>query len=340
MGVGLAGPARPGGGKSAAGGRVPPMPAGRRGRGRAAGSEAVMIWSRGEAIESGDAELYMELLGARIGGAGRRIAARCERVWPHYGEVVRNRKACIKGLAMRCLRGGRTRQVVILGAGLDPLSVEIAALTGYSAVSYEIDATGARRKRRLMEEASAAAAGCVRHVTADLEEAGPGRITSALERRGWRADMPTLVVAEGVSYYLRKPTLRGLLAPFRAGGDGAEPSRAILEYLRDAASIAPEGARIADAVFGIFAEGTGIGGLSRYTDAEAAALVAGLPARRPGAGEAARRAGGIATVGPAEMERARTRRNRLFPDDSAGWIAVCHGRLPPAGRGGKAARRR
>ena len=295
-----------------------------------------MSWSRGEALESGDAARYMDLLGAGLRGAGRRIAARCEQVWPHYGEVVRNRKACIRGLAMRCLRGGRTRQVAILGAGLDPLSVEIAALTGYSAVSYEIDAAGARRKRRLIEEASAAAAGCVRHVTADLEEAGPARIASALERRGWRPDMPTLVVAEGVSYYLRKSTLRGLFEPFRAGGGGAEPSRAILEYLRDAASIAPEGARIADAVFGIFADGTGIGGLSRYSDAEAAELVAGMPAGRSGAGAAARRAGGIATVGPAEMERARTRRNRLFPDDSAGWIAVCHGRLRPAGRQGGA----
>lgn len=239
----------------------------------------------------------------------------CEQVWPHYGEVVRNRKACIKRLAMRRLRGGRTRQVVILGAGLDPLSVEIAALTGYSAVSYEVDATDARRKRRLIEEASAAAAGCVRHVTADLEAAGPSRIVSALERRGWREDMPTLVVAEGVSYYLRKPTLRGLLGPFRASGGGGH---AILEYLRDSASIAPERARMASAVFGIFAEGTGVGRLSRYTDAEAAGLVAGTPAGR---------AAGIATVGPSEMERMRTRRSRLFPDDASGWIAVCHGRL-------------
>ncbi len=300
-----------------------------------------MIWSRGEALESGDAARYMELLGAGLRGAGGRIADRCERVWPHYGEVVRNRKACIKRLAMRCLRGGRARQVVILGAGLDPLSVEIAALTGYSVASYEIDSAGARRKRRLMEEASAAAAGCVRHVTADLEEAGPRRIASALERRGWRADMPTLVVAEGVSYYLRKPTLRSLLAPFRAGGAGGEPSRAILEYLRDAASIEPEENRIAGAVFGIFAEGAGIGGLSRYSDAEAAALVAGVPARRAGEEYSDLRAGGIATVGPAEMERMRTRRNRLFPSDSAGWIAVCHGRLRRRPEvGGKAARRR
>ena len=155
--------------------------------------------------------------------------------------------------------------------------------------------------------------------------------------------MPTLVVAEGVSYYLRKATLRSLLAPFREGGAGGEPSRAILEYLRDAASIDPEGARIAGAVFGIFAEGTGIGGLSRYSDAEAAALLAGVPARRAGEEYSALRAEGIATVGPAEMERMRTRRNRLFPSDSAGWIAVCHGRLRRRGAaqgGGKAARRR
>lgn len=277
-----------------------------------------MEWSRGEALESGDAARYMELLGAgREGSPGARAAARCERVWPHYGEVVRNRKSCIRRLAMRSLRGGRIRQAVILGAGLDPLSVEIAARTGYAAASYEIDAAPARRKRRLVREASAAASECVHHVTADLEESSPRSIASALERRGWRADMPSLVVAEGISYYLRKATLRGLLEPFRTGGG---TGRIVLEYLRDAASVAPEGNRIAGAVFGMFTEGTGIGRLSRYSDAEAAGLAAGGAAGR--AGER-----GIATVGPAKMERMRTRRNRLFADDASGWIAVCHGRL-------------
>ena len=286
-----------------------------------------MIWSRGGPRAGGDAGRYLELLGAGGrggGGDGERIVARCERVWPHYGEVVRNRKSCIRRLAMRTLRGGSIRQVVVLGAGLDPLSVEIAERTGYSAVSYEIDATPARRKHRLIEEASPAAAECVRHVTADLES-GPRRVIPALMRRGWRPDEPTLVVAEGVSYYLRKETLRSLLGPFRAD---ACLGRIILEYLRDAASISPERARIADAVFGIFTEGTGIGRLSRYSDAEAARIVAGEPWSRDGEAGAPLPPGiGIYTVGPAKMERMRMRRNRLFPDDASGWIAVCHGRL-------------
>lgn len=285
---------------------------------RACGSEAVMVWSRGEALESGDAARYAGLLDT---GCGARIAARCEEIWPHYGEVVRNRKACIRGIAMRLLGrrgGGRISQAVVLGAGLDPLSVEIAACTGYSVTSYEVDSSPARRKRRAIEKASAAAAGCIRHVEADLEEAGARRTASALEREGWRPDAPSLVVAEGISYYLRKETLRDLLGEFRAGGGAGH---AILEYLRDAESVAPERARIADAVFGVFAEGAGVGGLSRYSDDEARMLVDG----RPEGGGAHR--GGAATVGPAEMERMRTSHNRLFPDDASGWISVCHGRL-------------
>ncbi len=284
---------------------------------RACGSEAVLVWSRGEALESGDAARYIRLLDT---GCGARIAARCEGIWPHYGEVVRNRKACIRGIAMRLLgrRGGRISQAVVLGAGLDPLSVEIAACTGYSVTSYEVDSSPARRKRRAIKEASAAAAECIRHVEADLEGAGPRRIASALEREGWRPDAPSLVVAEGISYYLRKETLRDLFDEFRAGSGAGH---AILEYLRDAESVAPERARIADAVFGVFAEGAGVGGLSRYSDGEASMLVDG---RREGGGA---RRGGAATVGPAEMERMRTSQNRLFPDDASGWISVCHGRL-------------
>lgn len=276
----------------------------------ARGSMAVMIWARGEATPSAGARRYV---GAINTDGGRGMVERCEGIWPHYGEVIRNRKHHIAWLAMRYLRGGRIGQAVILGAGLDPLSVEIAARTGCAVVSYEIDRNAARLKARMVAEASPGAAGCIRHVRADLSR-GPEQVAGALAGRGWRADMPSLVVAEGISYYLPKRALRGLLGLFRTRD---RSGRIILEYLRDAGSISAGRAGIPDAVFGEFVRGAGIGGLARYSDAQAAGLVAG------GAGRV--RGSGLRTAGPRAMERRRTSGNRLFADDRSGWIAVCHG---------------
>ena len=323
-----------GGGRSAARPRVPGAAAvadggdegGRPGRGPAAleagrgdgamerGSKAVTIWARGESAQSAGAKRYLGMVDA---GSGREMVERCERIWPHYGEVVRSRKHCVARLAMLHLSGGRIGQAVILGAGLDPLSVEIAERTGCAVASYEIDAHPPRLKPGWIARASPGAAGCIRHVRADLA-GGTEAVAGALAEEGWRADMPSLVVAEGISYYLPEEALRGLLGMFRTR-DGS--GRIILEYLRDPGSIRADRARIPDAVFGEFVRGAGVGGLARYSDAQAAGIAAG----DGGGGGGVAGVGGMSTIGPAAMERDRTGGNRLFADDRSGWIAVCHG---------------
>lgn len=283
----------------------------------ARGSMAVAIWARGESVQTAGAQRYLGMIDV---GGGRQTVERCERIWPHYGEVIRNRKHCIAGLAMRHLLGGRIGQAVILGAGLDPLSVEIAERTRCAVASYEIDMHPPRLKPDWIAAASPVAAGCTRLARADLA-GDPEAVAAALAEGGWRRGKPSLVVAEGVSYYLPEAALRGLLGLFRTG-DGS--GRIILEYLRDAGSIREDRARIPDAVFAEFIRGAGVGGLARYSDAQAARVAAGADAGRAGERRGRGRTG-MATIGPAAMERGRTGRNRLFADDRSGWIAVCHG---------------
>ena len=284
----------------------------------ARGSMAVAIWARGESVQSAGAQRYLGMVD--IGG-GRETVERCERIWPHYGEVIRNRKHCIAGLAMRHLLGGRIGQAVILGAGLDPLSVEIAERTRCAVASYEIDLHPPRLKQGWKAEASPGAAGCIRLARADLA-GDPEAVAAALAEGGWRRGMPSLVVAEGISYYLPEAALRGLLGLFRTR-DGS--GWIILEYLRDPGSIREDRARIPDAVFAEFIRGARAGGLARYSDGQAARIAAGEDASRAEGRRGRRRRTGMATIGPAAMERGRTGRNRLFADDRSGWIAVCHG---------------
>ena len=280
---------------------------------------ACAIWSRGEAHTSAEARRYMSMLDV---GGGARIVEAGEQVWPHYGEAVRDRKWCIARLALLHLQSTGIRQVVILGAGLDALSLEIAARTKCSVVSYEVDGSTMPYKRRVLEAMESPAAECVRCVTANLVTAGPGRICSALAREGWEYDRPSLVVAEGISYYVPKSNMAKLLAYLRTR-DGS--GRVIFEYARDAGSIFYDRAPIPEAVLGMCGTMIGANRLSRYSDAQALDFVAGGTGRGGKAGvEAAIRAG-FETVDPVQMEKGRTGSNALFPGEDSGWFSVCHG---------------
>lgn len=281
----------------------------------ARGSMAVAIWARGESVQSAGAKRYLGMIDV---AGGTETVERCEWIWPHYGEVIRNRKHCIARLAMRHLLGGRIGQAVILGAGLDPLSVEIAERTRCAVASYEIDMHPPRLKLDWIAGASPSAAGCIGLARADLA-GDPEAVAAALAESGWRRGEPSLVVAEGVSYYLPEAALRGLLGLFRTYD---RSGRIILEYLRDPCSISADRARIPGAVFGEFVRGSGVKSLARYSDAQAARIAAG---EGKGRGAGGSRGAGMSTIGPAAMERGRTGRNRLFANDRSGWIAVCHG---------------
>lgn len=284
------------------------------------GAAADMIWSLGEAHTSGAAREYMGLIDLE---RDRGVVAQFEGVWPHYGEAVRNRKRCIAELAAHYAGRGGIGQLVVLGAGFDALSVELAARSGYGVRSYEADAAAMPDKRRaLAEMRDGRAAACVRCITMNLADTTPRRLVGKLEKEGWRHDRPSLVVVEGVSQYLPKSRLGALLSAFRTRG-GA--SRLVMEYVRDAGSISPGVAPVPEALFGWHGRMIGVDRLSRYSDAQALDFAAGGTGRGGRAGVAAAAAAGMAVVGPARMELARLGGNPVFPGDSSGWFAVCHG---------------
>ena len=280
---------------------------------------ACAIWSRGEAHGSAEARQYLSMLDV---GNGAGIVRGAERVWPAYGEAVRDRKLCVGSIALQHLIKSGIRQVVILGAGLDALSVEIAAQTGNSVVSYEVDASTMPYKRRVLEAAGSRAAQHVRCITANLATAGPGRIASALAREGWDYDRPSLVVAEGISYFIPKQKLAKLLEYFRTR-DGS--GRIVFEYVRDAGSIFYDRAPIPEEILGMCGSLFGVDRLSRFSDSQALDFVAGGTGRGGKAGVNAALNTGLRTIGPGGMEKARTGSNALFPADDSGWFAVCHG---------------
>ena len=235
---------------------------------------------------------------------GEDLIRKCLRVWPHLDQLVKNRKRCILDETLECLSGG-IGQVVILGSGIDTLSLEVASRTEGVTV-YELDTDNMDVKRRLLEEAAPDLAGRIRCVTADLRR--PSEAAARAAKAGWRADAPSVLVLEGISYYLGERTFWDIIRQF---GTGSE-NHIILEYMVPSESIEPERAHIPDDVFDTIYEY-----LSEYLDIyrldhnmvrKRAAELGGRVVRRH-------------TMHTMEIHR--TGATRHFPTERSGWIEVC-----------------
>lgn len=250
---------------------------------------------------------YRDLLDLSAGGDFLR---RCAEVWPHLDQLVKNRKTCIQDEVFECIQGG-AEQVVILGSGLDPLSLEIAYRMGGVRV-YEVDADQMDDKRDLTRKAAPDAAGRIACVTADLTR--PRQVIHKVASAGWEASLPSVLVLEGISYYLSEKNLWELVARF---GE-ASANDMVLEYMVPHEMIAPERAHIPDAVFEIIRQ-------SIAEPLEIARFSSDMIRDRAG------RIGGrlVNRHTMRSIELSRTGTNRYFPTDRSGWVEVARIRTTP-----------
>jgi O-methyltransferase involved in polyketide biosynthesis len=104
----------------------------------------------------------------------------------------------------RLQREGKSGQVVILAAGLAPLSAEIASLFPLCAV-FDVDLHNMREKQELLGDRASNIAFCECDIT-DIE-----KLDAALAGKGFRKGKPTIAVLEGILYYLTPEALRNIL---------------------------------------------------------------------------------------------------------------------------------
>ena len=207
-------------------------------------SALVLLWLDDQFYETDAARRYLAGLDL---SAGLPLYHSCNEIWPHYCEIIHNRKFAMRHLARQHLRP----QIIIGGAGLDAMGLELAALP---VEVYELDRTHMEAKQELIGEV------CdlknLHCVSADL--AHPAHTITALKTAGWREDVPSLLVLEGVSYYITETELAALVTSL-------VPERVIVDFLLPADALPPESARIGDGVFGAIAEACGLGGITRYS---------------------------------------------------------------------------
>jgi len=304
-------------------------------------SALVLLWSGREHLRGRAARAYFDRLDLE---EGRTLRDRCEAVCPYYAEVIRNRKHGVLNFIGQALAaaGDEPAQVVIAGAGLDPLGLELAERHPDVAV-FEIDRENMDVKQKLFREGGATQGPHVSQasepaqswgssqgsqkpqehqashtpsvalVTADLADAAAVR--RGLVEAGWRPGRFTVLLLEGVSYYLAPEALRALVATVR-------PDAFVVEYLKPAAAIASDRAAIPEQVFGVIAQACALPEIRRHDTTTLRAL---LDEADEGDKAGERRGGGLTVVarhGMAALERQRTDANRFFATEDSGWIEV------------------
>jgi len=262
-------------------------------------SALVLLWSGPESYRSREARRYLDLLDL---SAGLPLHERCSGIWPHYGEVIKNRKHCIIELMEECAAAdGDLRQVVVLGAGLAPLGVEWKA-RHTSALVFDLDGTNMGLKQRLVSSLGEKTLGGISFMRVDLRS--PRLVGERLVEHGWDRQDPTLLVLEGISYYLPHDVARQLVLLFR---HPEHRTRAIVEYLKPEEAISTERRGIPGRVFGEICDTCGHHRITRFGSADLASW--------PGVEL-------LATRTMSDIERGRTGRNEHFPSDESGWIEL------------------
>ena len=236
--------------------------------------------------------------------SGRSLTEEFIAVWETASEETNNRKFGVKYFCRKFLTVNPQSQVIFLGAGLDPKSLDIAETFPNTHI-FDVDMDNMELKAKM---------------TADID--GPSNITfcqtdiskadellSTLKNNGWNAEQKTLVVAEGISYYIMKGPFKDALSILRFPGGGL-----ILEYPAPDDEIFPLKTReVFQHCMAFLQKELGMSyPLQRYGKNEIQALANDLEAKE------------IITFGQYELEQRRKGRNVAFAEAGHGVISVSY----------------
>ena len=208
-------------------------------------SAMVLLWAEPHLYTAPFAQRYWDRLDLSAGlEMDRQIHAICS----FNDHVIKNRKWIIRRWSNQILDQGDIKQVVIIAAGLSPQGLEIAE--NYDDVTvYELDLSNMTQKADLVNGMGGAPRN-IQFLTADLTDIKA--CSRALIEHGWKPDAPSLIVAEGISYYLSR---EDFVQCFDLAQKG---SRAIVDYLVPYDQLMPERRELPGQIFDVVVQACGL----------------------------------------------------------------------------------
>ena len=231
--------------------------------------------------------------------AGQALFDQVMAYWPHYDQIIKNRKYAVLKLVETLLLEGRLpHQIIIAAAGMDAMGLEIISRHPGTRI-YELDQAFMTEKEKLVPHER------MHYITSDLTR--HQTCLAALAEMGWQASQPSLVIYEGISYYISKQELQSL-------NKALAPDYVIIDYLKPLSRLNDIAVRRGNFIFdAILGDGQSLE-ISRY-DMRKLEKTLSLPRHT--------------RMGMVRLEKERNSRNRLFPTEAHGWIEI--GLFGPAG---------
>jgi len=172
-------------------------------------SALVLNWTSKEIWKTSNARNYFDSLDLSEGDDLFQEFSELENYMLTQG--VTNRKYFVRKQAVafleRCHTDSQPCQVIILAAGISPLSVELATLFP-GIVIFDVDKHGMKEKSQFLKNLYTP----IRFVTCDITDIG--LLDETLKQYGWNPADPTLVIIEGIVYYLTESDLKNILGFF------------------------------------------------------------------------------------------------------------------------------
>lgn len=239
--------------------------------------------------------------------SGKKLNRDVQKIWPFYGEVIKNRKFTLKKLIFKYLSQHKSTQVVILAAGLDPLSLEISS-TFKTTPIFDVDKNHMNIKQKILNEVKTPH--CIRCVTSNILDTK--KLTQDLSSAGWCSKSPTLVIAEGISYYLTPQDFFKTVSLFQSN---KKTNSLILEYLVPYKEVSEKMRYIPQKVFAKITQSCQLTFITHYTEdqiREHLTLLNGHLKKN---------------LSLTQMEKERVNQNKFFPNKKDGWIQISYAEI-------------
>lgn len=252
-------------------------------------SALVLLMTKDKVYQTKAARNYLAALDL---SAGEDLYKTITDFFPDYDEVIQNRKyAVLRFIEHLLVHENLPEQIILPAAGMDAMGLEIATLYPGAHI-YELDRDNMPQKRTLIDHPNC------HHIEADVTDTQA--CYDKMRAAGWDEDQSSLIILEGISYYIDAHHLTALIETFA-------PRSAIVEYHTLPAMLSDRARQISRHCFSEILGLTGYEKMSVYTTKQLETLV-GLPH--------------IETHNMTKLEKMRHKRNKNFRHAHDGWIEI------------------
>lgn len=262
-------------------------------------SALVLLWGGKEAYKSKLAEKYLEKLDL---SPGYELYSECSKIWEPYHEILRNRKYGVFKFLESILTSDQNYQVIILAAGIAPLSLDIIEKFP-DAVVFDTDIENMGLKKELYRELGVTKN--VHFLECDITDKEGFR--KSLVQNGWDENKKSIVVAEGISYYLSEEELWNAFSLFQSKD---KSNFIILESRLPYDKVAEDRKEIQEKVWDYLSKSLHLKFVTRYFDEKVKEYADKIGAEI------------LEKYTMKDIQVMRDGNAELFPEHNSGWIEV------------------